>query len=152
MGFIDVAGWKIWYDYCRREFLVQRWKTHQTLFYRLFPSVILYYVRLGHNIDLWRLVGLTKCFTRSGLVSQLHANQITFLWSCPHSPFASTFLVMFQLFYLYTLCSYSAESICGKSFSSWRVFFFLIFLLDQDPFCGGTGTLCFGLRVTPHGF
>ena len=26
------------------------------------------------------------------------------------------------------------------------------FLLDRDPFCGATGTLCFGIRMTVHRF
>ena len=31
--------------------------------------------------------------------------------------------------------------------------FFFFFCGDKSPFCGTTGTLCFGLRLTlPHGF
>ena len=36
-------------------------------------------------------------------------------------------------------------SIIRQSYNTQQDFFFLKFLLDRGPFCGGTGTLCFGL-------
>ena len=48
---------------------------------------------------------------------------------------------------------YHGQTHCvGDSYSHWvnfEVFFFFNFCGDKSPFCGATGTLCFGLGLTP---
>ena len=42
----------------------------------------------------------------------------------------------------------NSEHVCTRQINITAIFFFFDFLLDRGPFCGATGTLCFGLGMT----